>query len=68
LALSSSQLAGIEPGCRVARRCRRMTADPSSGANECSYMERTSVYHPEVAADAWGEVSRFFAVHLKGAV
>jgi carboxymethylenebutenolidase len=30
--------------------------------------ERISVYHPEAAADAWSEVSRFFAVHLKGAV
>jgi carboxymethylenebutenolidase len=29
--------------------------------------ERASVYDPEAAADAWTEVMRFFAAHLKGA-
>jgi carboxymethylenebutenolidase len=30
--------------------------------------ERPSVYHPEAAGDAWNELKRFFATHLKGAV
>jgi carboxymethylenebutenolidase len=30
--------------------------------------ERTSVYDPEAAADAWSEVLSFFGAHLKGAV
>lgn len=28
--------------------------------------ERPSVYHPEAAMDAWEELKRFFAAHLKG--
>jgi carboxymethylenebutenolidase len=30
--------------------------------------ERPSVYHPEAAEDAWEELERFLATHLKGAV